>query len=89
MTPSPLLFVDEFSRHNQEAAASSFDMTSVSREAVVGSGVLSCFQGGMVIESPLEERMAAHGSGLVLSVFLPAHWLGSTETSKKKPQSST
>lgn len=41
--------MDEFSRHNQEAV-SSFGMTSVSQEAVVGSGVLSCFQGGMVIE---------------------------------------
>lgn len=48
--------MDEFSRHNQKAA-SSFDLTSVPQEAVVAVGrsdlgMLSCFQGGMVVEWP-------------------------------------
>lgn len=65
--------MDEFSRHNQEAA-SSFDMTSVSREAAVGSRVLSCFQGGM------EERTVAHSSGLALNASCLPTGLAQQET---------
>lgn len=48
--------MDEFSRHNQKTT-SSFDLTSVPQEAVVtvgcsDLGMLSCFQGGMVVEWP-------------------------------------
>lgn len=50
--------MDDFSRHNQKAA-SSFDMISVPQEAVVAVGcsdlgMLSCFQGGIVVEWPSE-----------------------------------
>lgn len=76
--------MDEFSRHNQEAA-SSFGMNSVSQEAVVGSRravILSGWHGDLSSHWRRGRWPTVLGWP---SVSPAAHWLGSTRDLKEQP----